>query len=926
MARKSKQEEISFAFFDYIRAFLKNDHKRVYKEFDLVTRKFLNFNNPAENAKAFLRLPQFEALETYVFLKEFCKNQKLYEIFEEWYEKKGHFEGRSVAGIRTIDNQTELFDATEVGNETTKAVFQKVFNEIKANQQAYPNYIFALTMGLGKTVLMATCIFYEFILAKKFPKSDLYCHNVLVFAPDITVLQSLREIQTFDKSKVVPPEYIERLDTNIKFHYLNDAGGSLNILDGSDYNIIISNTQKIILKKKHKPQSALQQVFEGFETSKYKALSLSSRLVHIGEEAELDSDEAVENEMDLQTNQRFLKLLRLRNLGIYVDEAHHVFGTRLAEDLTSTSKTTSLRVTINEIAAQLEKAGSKLIACYNYTGTPYVKNRLLPEVVYSYGLKSAIDNKYLKRAEVQSFSNIRQDTLAFVRAAINDFWHRHEGKRYENMLPKLAFFASTIEELQKEIRPAVEQVLIEKGIDVNKILVNVGDATITSNDELREFLNLDTPASEKQFILLVNKGKEGWNCRSLFGVALHREPKSTVFVLQATMRCLRQITDIQQTGLVYLSDECYNILNNELQENFRMTVEQFIDTKEPNLVEVRIVPPPVTIKFSRPRKMFSCREKQLKDKVEFEVDKINMEEYSITRTIRSIDNIEEKGTRSDVSAIRTNRIFSAYELVAETARYINVSPLKVKKIFEESVDGMQALLDKVNAANEILYSHIIPKLFAELFEIEEYIKNEEMTVELVKDPSFFGKDHYTVSYKEGLLSSRSDKRFAPFLDKTFNLDHYCFDSKPEQALFWSLLHNHKIKKVWFTGMLTHGQTDFYINYIDPESGGVRSYYPDFLTLDEDGKYTIIEVKGENKLDDEVVLAKKLYAKQFAAASGMDYLIIPGKQAVENAQIDSSLEQKIKFIKNKYQGNVTVNIYADEAIIYDSSNHFIVDKI
>ena len=883
MARKSKQEEISFAFFDYIRAFLKNDHKRVYKEFDLVTRKFLNFNNPAENAKAFLRLPQFEALETYVFLKEYCKNQKLYEIFEEWYEKKGHFEGRSVTGVSATGEQS-LFDVTEIGAETTKEVFLKVFNEIKANQQAYPNYIFALTMGLGKTVLMATCIFYEFILAKKFPKSDLYCHNVLVFAPDITVLQSLREIQTFDKSKVVPPEYIERLDTNIKFHYLNDAGGSLNILDGSDYNIIISNTQKIILKKKHKPQSALQQVFEGFETSKYKALSLSSRLSQIAAEAGLESDEAVENEMDLQTNQRFLKLLRLRNLGIYVDEAHHVFGTRLAEDLTSTSKTTSLRVTINEIAAQLEKAGSKLIACYNYTGTPYVKNRLLPEVVYSYGLKSAIDNKYLKRAEVQSFSNIRKDTLAFVRAAIKDFWLRHNGKRYEGMLPKLAFFASTIEELQKEIRPAVEQVLIENSIDVNKILVNVGDSTITSNDELREFLNLDTPASEKQFILLVNKGKEGWNCRSLFGVALHREPKSTVFVLQATMRCLRQITDIQQTGLVYLSDECYNILNNELQENFRMTVEQFINTKAPNTVEVRIVPPPVTIKFSRPRKMFNCREKQLKDRVDFDIVNISMEQFQIRQTTRSIDTIEEKGVQKDVSELRTNRTFSAYELVAETARYINVSPLRVKKIYEDSKDGMQALLDKVNTANEILYSHIIPKLFGELFEIEEYIKNEELTVELVKDPSELGKDHYTVSYKDGLLSSRSDERFIPYLEKTFNVDNYCFDSKPEQALFWTLLHDRKLTKVWFTGMLTHGQTDFYINYIDPESGGVRSYYPDFLTLDEDGNYTIIEVKGDNKIDDEVVLAKKAYAEQLAHASNMKYVIIPGTKCLEGVGI------------------------------------------
>ena len=168
MAKKSKKEEVSFAFFDYIRIFLKQEHKRIYSEFQPITRKFLNFNNPSENAKAFLRKPQFEALETYVFLKEYCKNQKLYEIFEEWYEKKGHFEGRSMSGV-TTEGQIELFGVTEVGAETTKEVFLKVFNEIKSNQQAYPNYIFALTMGLGKTILMATCIFYEFILSKKYP-------------------------------------------------------------------------------------------------------------------------------------------------------------------------------------------------------------------------------------------------------------------------------------------------------------------------------------------------------------------------------------------------------------------------------------------------------------------------------------------------------------------------------------------------------------------------------------------------------------------------------------------------------------------------------------------------------------------------------------------------------------------------------------
>ena len=103
------------------------------------------------------------------------------------------------------------------------------------------------------------------------------------------------------------------------------------------------------------------------------------------------------------------------------------------------------------------------------------------------------------------------------------------------MLPKIAFFASTIEEATHELRPAIETVLVELGIPTSRILVNVGDTTITTNDDLREFNNLDTPSSKKQFIILVGKGKEGWNCRSLFAVAMVRKAKSTVFVLQATM-------------------------------------------------------------------------------------------------------------------------------------------------------------------------------------------------------------------------------------------------------------------------------------------------------------------------------------------------------------------------------------------------------
>src|SRR6185369_14122407 len=132
--------------------------------------------------------------------------------------------------------------------------------------------------------------------------------------------------------------------------------------------------------------------------------------------------------------------------------------------------------------------------------------------------------------------------------------------------------------LQNELRPAVEAALLKRKIPQSRILVNVGDDKITSNDDIREFNRLDTRRSDKQFILLVNKGREGWNCRSLFGVALFRKPKSRIFVLQATMRCLRSVGDAQHTGQVYLSEDNLKILDEELQQNFRISADELQQT------------------------------------------------------------------------------------------------------------------------------------------------------------------------------------------------------------------------------------------------------------------------------------------------------------------------------------------------------------
>lgn len=885
MARK-KAKQIEFPFYVYLKLFHDEQKKTIYSSYKPITKKFLKFNDP-ENRDSWLRKPQFEALEMYVFLKEFLDNRYLFEIFEDWFKKQGKFEGRDHVGVQRKTKQFGMFGPSEFQNDD-KEMFKAVFKQIKFFKQIYSNYIFALTMGLGKTILMATSIFYEFLLANKYPKDINYCHNALVFAPDKTVLQSLKEIETFDKSKVIPPEYVNWLDIHLKFHFLDDTGISLNALDNSKFNIVISNTQKIILKKQHKKPSPSENLFNDGGTM-HKAISLNKDYEDLyGFDINTDKD--------LLSNQRFSKLTRLEQLGIYVDEAHHVFGNKLAKDFGLKKTSTSLRVTINELAEALNQAGTRVVGCYNYTGTPYIGNRLLPEVVYAYGLKEAIDNNYLKQVRIEGFENVKTKNKVFVKTAISEFWERHKEKRYEGMLPKFAFFASNIEELQKELRPAVEEVLVELGIPISKILVNVGDDKITKNDDLREFRNLDRPSSEKQFILLVNKGKEGWNCRSLFGVGLHRTPKSKVFVLQATMRCLRAITEVQQEGLVYLSAENVKILEKELEENFRLSLEDLNsagDKKE--VVEVRVVPPPVKVKIKRIKKLHQLKENKLrKGGVDLELGQIDFEQYKISRTVRDIQDISKVKKKGEVID-EEQRAFSELTLVAEIARYLyhpggvdhlsKVSCLEIWEVLDSSVDGLEQILEVVNEFNEILYDWVIPKLFNAFYTIESFSKEEEEEIELVKEP----KDgFYRLKAKAELIANLDGDAYSMYKEKSFHLDNYCFDSKPESIMFQKLLADEVVEKVWFTGMLTHGQSDFLIRYIDPESHTVRSYYPDFLvkvqTEDDSERYVIIEVKGDNKIDDEVVLAKADYASQLAGASGMSYMIVRGSEVEQGVNL------------------------------------------
>lgn len=857
----------NFSFHEQLWYYYTANRGKIRSRYNDLTRKFLAYNDSEENPHAFLRRPQFEALEMYVFVKEFMGNPQVYQMFDDWRNKRGNFSDASYYSL-SKSGQITIFDAP------TEKITDTLFKQMKKYREAYPNYIYALTMGLGKTILMATCIFYEFLLAKKYPKDKRFCHNALVFAPDKTVLQSLREIMTFDKTKVVPPEYARVLDANIKFHFLDETGTVLHTIDDSDFNIIISNTQKIIVKKKRKEETAAQTLFSG----------TSSLLSAVYGDGEGDEEDAWDD-TTLMDNQRFKKLCRLPQLGVYVDEAHHLFGADLEKQIRSSgANKTSLRDTINLLAEY-----TSIVACYNYTGTPYVKNQLLPEVVYAYGLRESIWNGFLKDADPLGYENVKSEE--FLKAVVTTFWERYGGKTYEGLKPKLAIYAAGVEEAATEVRPALEKILADLGIPATSILLNVGDPKYTKDEDIRHFNNLDVPGSEgndKQFIILVEKGKEGWNCRSLFGVALFRSPKSKIFVLQATMRCLRSITNERLTATVFLSKENFDTLNDELHKNFNMEIK---DIKAPSSddrhkYKVRVLPPPRTITLKRIWHEYTLHEKEYTDPVDFKLVGADLSKYR--SVVYEGDSLARDTTVKEktVDYLQDNMRYSEFSLAGEVARYLNISCILAARILRESVDGIDVILEAVNRYNAVLDDYIIPAVFHALFDVTSELRTEDKELVLLREPEDAG--YYEFSAKDDLVLTDRYPGFTPEqIKKSFHADTYCFDSAPEKECFMQYITSAKVQEVYFTGMFTSNQGDLSVHYYDPESGRIRQYYPDFLAKMADGSYQLIEVKGDNKIDDVVVKAKQAAAEEMAVASGVQYLMYAGSRIMSSHVLEDN---------------------------------------
>jgi len=254
-----------------------------------------------------------------------------------------------------------------------------------------------------------------------------------------------------------------------------------------------------------------------------------------------------------------------------------------------------------------------------------------------------------------------------------------------------------------------------------------------------------------------------------------------------------------------------------------------------------------------------------------------MEQYRATLRRRKALNAAAD-EQVDVTDRLENRTFSEYTLIAEVARYFagdGVSPFDIGDMLAETEVGLGGLVEAVNMSNDVLHDLIVPAVFQALFEIKAFEDPVEEQIELVKgyNPETNQVPSYTFRAKPHLVASRDFPRYADIRHRTFHLDHYCFDSQPEVDFFEKVLELNDGDKIYFTGMLVHGQSGFRVNYIHPESHTVCNYYPDFLILREDGTTHLVEVKSAWKAEDPIVVAKQEAAERLAEGSRFHYAML-----------------------------------------------------
>jgi len=770
----------------------------------------------------YLRSAQIEALTTYWYLRLVAGTPSILDLYQSVHSSKSELRkalGLNSDAIRDIIDDIGLQGLLEKVRTDDGFVSNHKLESLRETVALdYPSYIFALTMGAGKTALIGSIIATEFAMALEYPDGP-FVQNALVFAPGLTIMRSLRQIAAMPFDRILPPRHFKTFAATVKLIFTRDGDPDIPVIRGDSFNIIVTNTEKIRITKESVRKGDLKGLF-----------------------SEAKADEA---RSDL-ANRRLQAIASLPHLAVFSDEAHHTYGAGMEKSLKR------VRETINYLHRQ-----TNLIAVVNTTGTPYLKRQPLLDVVFWYGLSAGIKDGILKSVagNIHAYTFDSQSLDDFLSAVLNDFLGKYGNVTLPAGHPaKLALYFPQVADL-KEARPLIEAKLMALGYPADCVLAMTN---VSSAAEKAAFERLNDPDSRHRIILLVNIGTEGWDCPSLFATALARQLRtSNNFVLQAACRCLRQVPGNPHSASIYLTEDNRKTLDKELQETYNETLNDLnIAGSNSRMATIRLRKvniPPLLVKQTIRRVERSANPPA----------PLVLSVPDITgdgSLIRQSFDLSPTAARGGVLAAS-----SPTEEIITDAETIDpyTAATKLAAVYRADFWAIKSQLSTLYPDGEIPENHM-PSLASQVeaatsaYDIVE--EEIEVALALVKPDGFTreiaedGSETYTaeITYpvtKEHLLLSWEAFQQTNSHNLGFHYTPYNFDSNPEAEFFTTLLHQLNVKPeevedLYFTGALTSpAKTDFAIEYKDSD-GKWRSYTPDFILRRKDGRCLIIEIKSE----------------------------------------------------------------------------------
>lgn len=531
-----------------------------------------------------MRDAQVDAIKTYLFLKIACDCKPLEQLFRSGAFNTINLDDIEISqSVRSflLDNPVAcaLFEYACLKNDSGEQVSAKLEKAIKNNPESidydkffkdafygvtYSDYLFSLPMGAGKTYLMAAFIYLDLYFAINEPTNPAFAHNFIIFAPSglkSSVVPSLKTIQNFNSAWILPEPAATEIKRMISFEVL-DQSKTANKSNKTKN----PNVQKIA---NHQPLSELFGLVAVTNAEKVILDRIQEK------EGQISWFEESDDDKDRQANELRNLIGKLPSLSIFIDEVHHAVSDEI-----------KLRAVVNKWTEN-----GTVNSVIGFSGTPYlekaekidvvdkltVATAEITNIVYYYPLIDGVGN-FLKKPVVKIAENA--DTAEIIENGVREFLDTYKDTVYEGGLTaKLGIYCGKIEKLEEVVYPIVSRIVAEYGLSPDTILkFHKGNKQYPMPaDSQMQFEILDKSISKIRIVLLVQIGKEGWDCRSLTGIILSQEgdcPKN--MVLQTSCRCLRQVVKgMPETALIYLNDSNAEKLNAQLQQQHHISLKEF---------------------------------------------------------------------------------------------------------------------------------------------------------------------------------------------------------------------------------------------------------------------------------------------------------------------------------------------------------------